>query len=807
MKKLMTLLSAAAVAFGLQAADTGTSFEGMSAGDLDITDFTGELLTPETPTPGQYYWETNGSDKVSLTVVNEVSVPLSDPNRPPQFKTSQTNYLKVATTFGNPVSRKIKTSGGETIDSDTGFYFDSLVKFTAFDEDPMTTAVTNDFEGAKIAVWVQEVTENDVVTSTNLYVRAGYLGGDPQTYDCGALQSRWFANGWNRLTIKAIRSIYKSGSDVPGFVVFIDGEQVGSSADKGIDDALLNDKYEGFYTGGYLFPSMVTSGAGATALSSVSFDGQGDVDDMVFTATAPDFAKDAEYVHINWTPADITALTIGGTELTSEQIAAGSYKIAYEDDLSVAVSATYVEGKLDGTWTTTGGATVSDGTFSFTASEETGTIIAANAAASFAGTPYADLAVAVAAANAATAQLQAPVLKLFGTTSADGIAIENANEVLIELDLNGQTVVGAISALTPLSIVDRVGGGVVEGEVYFDASGSIAAGTYNANVSFGAAGAITGGKFLASENTASALNPFAPNGKEFVAGTGDDAGYLVLGNKAETYTIKFISGEGSETNTYEIADGAQVVAPTPVGVAGKSFWMWDPAVVSPAAADATYTAQYTNNQYTITYKNADGTAFTSWAQDYDAPTSFTIAIVETLPIAENVTLALGATFEGWTNAVGTVVANTQGLTDHLVVFAKLGASGSGGWAVEPDENKTAAQQYPALADSALATANAKDLTDWATDKGLSVGDVAVAAKDSDIYDAYLLNCDVKDVEDERAAFVPSITIVDGEVTVTEPAGEFNGRLIKRAKADLGDNWTENPESDDGYYFFQYELVP
>ena len=58
------------------------------------------------------------------------------------------------------------------------------------------------------------------------------------------------------------------------------------------------------------------------------------------------------------------------------------------------------------------------------------------------------------------------------------------------------------------------------------------------------------------------------------------------------YTIKFISGEGSTTNESSIMKGEAVVAPTPAAVADKRFTGWDPDVVSPAAGDATYTAQY-----------------------------------------------------------------------------------------------------------------------------------------------------------------------------------------------------------------------
>ena len=813
MKKLMTLLSAAAVAFGLQAADTGTSFEGMDAGDLDITSSTGELAEG---TSG--YWETNGNAQVSLKVVNGISrqhIPAQTQLWPSQYAgEDQERYLEVSTPFGNPAARHVKSNGsGQSID--TGFYFDSLVKFTAFDEDPMTTAVTNDFEGAKIAVWVKEVCDaNEVVVGTNLYVRAGSLGGDPQTYNCGRLRD---PDAWHRLTIKAIRSIYKGdGEAVPGFVVFVDNAYryavyPEEYALTGIVEENLADAYSGFYGAAALFPSMVQGDPSATYLSSVSFDGKGEVDDLVFTDTVPfDAAKDARFVTVSWDADDVEAISIDGEAKTvSDEVA----KLIFTSSFTPAISVTYKEGKLAGTWT--GTATIEGETVTFDEADQTCVIVADDAAASFKGVPYADLADAVDAANATTVpSVPSPVLKLFGTTSKDEIAIETANgEVAIELDLNGQTV-GAITGLTPLSIVDSVGTGVVEGEVYFDASGSIAAGTYKANVSFGAAGAITGGKFLASENTASELNPFAPQGKEFVEGTGDDTGYLVLGNEAVKYTIKFISGEGSTTNEYEIAAGAAVNAPTAAEVVGKEFSAWDPAVVTPAAADATYTAVYTYTQYTITYKNADGTAFTSWAQNYAAPNSFTIERAVALPGAEDVELgAVGVSFESWTNAVGTVVASTQGLTANLEVFAKLVSGGSGGWVADPaqiDQGKTAAQQYPALAKSPLAGTDAKALTTWAQSQtdSVSIADVANAAEDSDIYDAYLLNCDVGDVEDARADFVPSISIVDGVVTVTAPTapqGGFNGTLNKKGSADL-EHWYD-ANTNEGYNFFKYELVP
>lgn len=72
--------------------------------------------------------------------------------------------------------------------------------------------------------------------------------------------------------------------------------------------------------------------------------------------------------------------------------------------------------------------------------------------------------------------------------------------------------------------------------------------------------------------------------------------------------------------------------------------------------------------YTITYKTADGAAFTAWAENYTAPASFTIEADATLPVAANIALT-GVQFNGWTNATGTAVLTTAGLTANLEVFA------------------------------------------------------------------------------------------------------------------------------------------
>jgi len=745
MKKLMTLLSAAAVAFGLQAADTGTSFEGMDAGDLDITSSTGELAEG---TSG--YWETNGNAQVSLKVVNGISrqhISAQTTYWPSQYAgEDQERYLEVSTPFGNPAARHVKSNGsGQPID--TGFYFDSLVKFTAFDEDPTTTAVTNDFEGAKIAVWLQEDCENDVVTGTNIYVRAGSLlpGGHPQTYNCGRLED---PDAWHRLTIKAIRSIYKGdGEAVPGFVVFVDNSYrhavyPAEYALTGIVEKNLADAYSGFYGGSALFPSMVQGDPSATYLSSVSFDGKGEVDDLVFTDTVPfEAAKDTRFVTVSWDADDVEAISIAGEAKTvSDEVA----KLKFTRSFTPAISVTYKEGKLAGTWT--GTATIEGETVTFDEADQTCVIVADDAAASFKGVPYATLAGAIAAAEEASATLPPPVLKLYDTSASDDIEI--APNALIVIDLNGQEI-GGISTKDALQIIDSVGGGTVKGEVYLGEESVINAGTFDEMVTLGDGSVINGGRFIFDLNEGQ-VEEFAAEGYEFVAGSGVDEGYLVLVEKAEEVDFAVSAGANSYVSEV-IVNGFDVTT---------------------AVTNGTQTVVSSNATWSVTFTANDGYEFDGGL----TTTNFT------------------GTAEAAVDLTGPDATKQQG----------------GGW-VDPEkipENTEAGDQYPELADSELAETDAKKLTEWADTYTVGIEAVAAAVPNSVIYDAYLLGCEptAAAVAEAKADFVPSIAIVDGEVVVTEPVGDYNGRLNKKGSADLT-NWHDANESNAGYNFFKFELVP
>lgn len=124
---------------------------------------------------------------------------------------------------------------------------------------------------------------------------------------------------------------------------------------------------------------------------------------------------------------------------------------------------------------------------------------------------------------------------------------------------------------------------------------------------------------------------------------------------------------------------------------------------------------------------------------------------------------------------------------------------------------TAATAYPGLAGSALATADAQKLTIWAKAKNIAYNDIKNDTTGT-YTEAYLLNCAVADVEDEKAAFKANITVAaDGTPTVTATTTNtdgdaYNGTLKLKGKVNLTDaTWTEVNAASTTYHFYMYEL--
>ena len=607
MKKLMTMLSAVALGFGLNASaaftDTGTSFEGMDEGPLDTASATGELV----PNSSGYWSATNENCAATVTAGTSIArdeVYGEEFLTPTQFnqtehQTEQKKYLSVQTTFGNALTRKAKTSGAVNIveeGTDGSFYIDTLVQFSIFDEDPTFTnsAGVAVYEDAKLAIWLQQ-DDPDFPTVTNLYVRAGTVGGEAQNYYCGPFTGRRSdANNspadWHRLTVKAIANIYNSeaATSVPGFVVFVDNEMiaVGSTTQStGINRNQVSGTYERFANQNALFPSLDLKSQNKQMITAVDFDGKGAVDDIVFTAKQPFAAAEDDsglYAHLNWDD-HVTGLTYSvdngdAKTLTDDEIANKSLGIAYKADEEISLSVTgitYAEGYC-------GASTVnvtlnSDNKYAYA-------IESKEAAASFGGVSYETLNDAFSAAQNATTS---GTFKLFadckvsvGEDEDSTLAFYNKEEIVI--DLNGKTVDGGIASyLGSLVIKDSsdqdkvgLGTGMVNGWVgAITDSGDGGAETATLE--------IRGGKYQKSNgtediNTLEALNGYAMEGYAFTlvdnyfvlteasVATVNGTGYKTL-QEAIDAAITLAKGETDGDDTATAGDDATTET-TPVTV-------------------------------------------------------------------------------------------------------------------------------------------------------------------------------------------------------------------------------------------------
>ena len=644
MKKLMTMLSAVALAFGVQAAGTwysGTSFETMTAGEaLDLT--SGEGLM----------WATNGAP--TLTVEALPSNPYSPAIRPDHFReTTYLNALSVKTSFGNPVYRT-----NETVKTMGEVYVDALVKPTICEDDEITLD-----SGAKIAIWFKEIRNaNDDPVSTNLMITAGYLttsGAVSTNYDCGVYNAG--ADQWQRFTVKSFATIDARGGVVtPGFVVFRNGNLVTSTAAKG-DSGVTTFNNLGVQAGVYygkngLFPSRVQSGEAKQQISAIGFDGTGSVDDILFSDDEPSYAAPFKTVTLTW-DAHVTGFkyTVGGKEVTKSGLAAaGSEVVAVESGQSISITISDEDCATDykvGTFTAGSGITVDNAnkTFSIdnystfvdgTAANIVSEYDAPNVQIGDGTEHYTTLALAFDAINNKSGAVVVKINADGLTFPNSGLTLDGANLTGVTLDLAGHTITYAgegyaLTASKPLTITNStvaVGGitapqvvtssasltiydGVFSGAVTItDGAAAIIGGTYNGTVSAGEGirGFITGGTFAADYTAAGYIaNGYKanPNGNlppMYVVGLG-------------VYKIDYYDGSTLPPSPYEAGTilptnytfgaATPVPAPTPTKE-GYTFtgWSWCDSEGEPLASgytpgetfgDLILVATWSANNYTV----------------------------------------------------------------------------------------------------------------------------------------------------------------------------------------------------------------
>lgn len=148
------------------------------------------------------------------------------------------------------------------------------------------------------------------------------------------------------------------------------------------------------------------------------------------------------------------------------------------------------------------------------------------------------------------------------------------------------------------------------------------------------------------------------------------------------YTITFNDWNGTQIQQTQVKEGAVITAPADPTREGYKFTGWDPTFTAGTTAtkDETYTAQYSVNQYTITFDTQGGSAIPAITQDYGtavtAPADPTKdgydfdgwdkEIPRTMP-AENITITAQ-----WTEKQYTITFDTQGGSAIAPITQKAG---------------------------------------------------------------------------------------------------------------------------------------
>ena len=296
MKKLITMIGAAAAAFGLYAdtanlEPTATSAE---ADEMGYEDVGKSVLEAD---EAYWYMAESAADAAVVKAYGEETAPNHTALYAASPDAVQTQAQYIGLDSEAPVYRTFAQLNGQgTMDEVAietaergGIIADQLVKFSAFEDDPA------DLGDAKIAVWVKTVQEEDGDTPAvnHLMISTAALSGDDFSPTLTNIDTEVVVDvaNWHQLKITAIQAATVSDGvsalPVHGFVVELDGVVI-AKAD-GLFPAV-----EGIYTAqgtdliavNKLFPSMIAYNetADAGTLRGIAFKGTGAIDDITVAA-------------------------------------------------------------------------------------------------------------------------------------------------------------------------------------------------------------------------------------------------------------------------------------------------------------------------------------------------------------------------------------------------------------------------------------------------------------------------------------------------------------------------------------------
>lgn len=353
MKKLIAMIGAVAMSFGLFAANYAISFEQAEDSQNMGVNTTSMQFTP--PTEAGWTWKAEPFALSAYLTGEEFAYGSGADARRSGFffdkgLSDNANYLPLSTG-----SDELTLAVGEG-----NIYLDQLVKFTGF-EDPQTNLVA----GTKIAVWMSEFENADESTKTNLYVTVGKVDANNVAEQVALkIDGTYSLDTWYRLSIKSLGDIYKGAEFTTpraAFLVYVNGKQVTvAEEDMKVATALITNvgSMDGIAKGYMAKGQLFTSIAADATFTSVGYQGIGAIDDIIVDAEGPEFTVEpVETVDVTF--ADITgavitkvvdsdgtvftdftsAISVKPGKLTVTLAAAEGYKMTRSGEYIVEVSA------------------------------------------------------------------------------------------------------------------------------------------------------------------------------------------------------------------------------------------------------------------------------------------------------------------------------------------------------------------------------------------------------------------------------------------------------------------------------------
>ena len=587
MKKLLAIATALVGASAMAVttfSNTTEDFERLTAGDFNP-------VTAQDDNESISRWESSGDQTGTITAYGA-----DDALTAPTEFDGGNNYLHVDSGSDTLLRHSVEpTSDGTNLEYDSpslGVYVDCWTQFTAADERDSL----GNTDGDKLRVYLYKDSANNDALS--FHVVAGYLAdsGDNSTATDYAVTCEDIdpAEGtWYHLTIKSIADIVGNGSNVPGFIVFINGTPAVNSNSKGVELSSIGKATgaaKAYNEAGQLFPSLVKYSAGDNAkkLIGIGFRGTGNVDNISFTDKAT-FEANNSYAVDPVAEYALTVVVDGGTATGAD-----TFEKAFE-----AIS----------------------------------------------GTPESVLITM----NASLA------LPATGVSPAYALTIDlNGKNLTGPVFVNRGTVTIKNTAATASSIV-----GSAETDVIMN-MGNLTIGTGDIVVEetiwqMGGSLTLLSGKYKVKPTSTGADEAefTNPDGKTLVAGTGDDAGYYVLGSEG-----------GSEGTTITDDDGSSFTVPTSVMTAAKAATKVTDKDYNYAQAYALGLYDTTTEEVTgdpvVTIEIVNGVVTVKFEAGDEIPEAYSVSY----EVYGSTTLK-GRTEAGWTK-IGDTAAYGTAVTDDTV---------------------------------------------------------------------------------------------------------------------------------------------